>query len=155
MEFHIPRALKAEHDELHDELVRATKAGGQTGEAAKDVAQVLHQHFVKEEEYALPPLGLLTTLAEGKIDARMAAVLKMTDKLEAEMPQILAEHKSIVAVLQKLVAAATAEGRPEFARFAKKLMAHARMEEEVSYPTARLVGRYIKAVQAGAKAKAA
>jgi hypothetical protein len=60
MRFEIPIAMKAEHNELHEALVHATKAGGQTGEAAKAakaVAKVLHAHFVKEEEYALPPLG--------------------------------------------------------------------------------------------------
>jgi hypothetical protein len=42
----IPRPLKLEHAELHAELVGATKSGGKTGEAAKAVAKVLHNHFV-------------------------------------------------------------------------------------------------------------
>jgi hypothetical protein len=54
----IPEPLKEEHDELHGELVRATKEPGAVGEAAKQVARLLHPHFVAEEEYALPPLGL-------------------------------------------------------------------------------------------------
>ena len=32
MNFQIPPTLKAEHEELHGELTRATKAGGRTGE---------------------------------------------------------------------------------------------------------------------------
>lgn len=145
MNFQIPPALKAEHEELHGELVRATKAGGSTGEAAKAVAKLMHPHFVKEEEYALPPLGLLTALSKGKIESSMAEVLKMTDKLEAELPHMLAEHKDIVTALQRLVEAAKAESKPEYVRFAEKLMAHARTEEEVSYPTALLIGRFLKA----------
>ena len=112
MRFSIPTAMKAEHDELHSELVHATKAGGQTGEAAEAVAKVLHAHFVKEEEYALPPLGLLTALARGEFEPGMAEVLAMTDKLEAELPQMLAEHQQIVAALEKLVAAAKASSAP-------------------------------------------
>lgn len=146
MNFQIPPALKAEHEELHNDLVRATKAGGQTGEAAKAVARIMHPHFVKEEAYALPPLGLLTALSQGKLDAGMAEVLKLTDRLEAEMPQMLAEHKEIVAALQRLVEAAQAEGKPEHAHFAEKLMAHAHVEEDISYPTALLIGRYLKAM---------
>ncbi|HEY9506395.1 MAG TPA: hypothetical protein VIQ27_10510, partial [Gemmatimonadales bacterium] len=46
----IPAAMKAEHDEIHQRLVRATKAPGQTGAAARALAQVLHPHFVREEE---------------------------------------------------------------------------------------------------------
>jgi hypothetical protein len=145
MKFEIPTAMKAEHDELHSELVHATKAAGQTGEAAKVVAKVLHAHFVKEEEYALPPLGLLPALARGEFEPAMKEVLAMTDKLAAEMPQMLAEHKQIVAALEKLVAAAKAEQRSDVVNFAEKLMMHALTEEQVAYPTALLIGRYVKA----------
>ena len=61
-----PPSLKHEHEELHAELVSGTKAGGKTGAAAQAVARVLHAHFVKEEEYALPPLGLLAMLADSR-----------------------------------------------------------------------------------------
>ena len=54
------------------------------------------------------------------------------------------EHEEIVAALHTLMDAAKAESKSEFVDFAEKLMAHARMEEEVSYPTALLIGRYIK-----------
>jgi hypothetical protein len=86
MKFEIPKPMKIEHDELHADLVKTIKAGGQSGEAAKAVAKVLHNHFVKEVEYALPPLGLLVALSEGKFEPGMAGVLKMTGKLKAELP---------------------------------------------------------------------
>ena len=144
MKFEIPKPMKIEHDELHAELASATEAGGRTGEAAKAVAKVLHNHFVKEEEYALPPLGLLSPLSEGKFEPSMADVLKMTDKLEAELPIMLSEHKAIVAALEQLIEAARSENNPDTVRFAEKLILHARTEEQVSYPTALLIGRYVK-----------
>lgn len=144
MKFEIPKPMKIEHDELHADLVKAAKAGGQTGEAAKAVAKVLHNHFVKEEEYALPPLGLLVALSQGKFETSMADVLKMTDKLEAELPTMLSEHKDIVAALKKLTEAAKAENKPDIVHFAEKLMLHAQTEEQVAYPTALLIGRYVK-----------
>lgn len=139
-----PRPLKLEHEELHAALVQATKAGGKTGEAAKAVAKVLHHHFVKEEEFALPPIGLLSLLARGKIDKKMLGVLAMTDRLKAELGQMLREHKAVVAALKKLVAAAKKEKLPEHARFAEKLMLHAQTEEEVLYPAAILIGDFLK-----------
>jgi hypothetical protein len=145
MNFEIPASLKAEHEELHGELVLATKAGGRTGEAAKAVAKVMHPHFVKEEEYALPPLGLLRVLSKGKLEASMAEVLKLTDKLEADLPHMLSEHRDILIALQQLVEAAKTENKPDHAHFAEKLIAHAQTEEEISYPTALLIGRYLKA----------
>ena len=144
MTFTIPSPLKLEHEELHAELIRATQAGGRVGEAAKEVARVLHDHFVKEEEFALPPIGLLSSLARGEVDDNMKSVFGMTDRLKAELPKMLEEHKAVVAALEKLIVAAEAEKKPEHARFAKKLMLHAQTEEEVLYPAAVLIGEYLK-----------
>lgn len=144
MQLKTPEALKAEHEELHTELAGATKAGGKLGEAAKAVAAVLQPHFVKEEEYALPPLGLLSSLQEGHVTLEMVSVLSMTDKLKAELPEMLQEHKAIVAALKNLTEAAKEENKPEYARFADKLTLHAQTEEQVLYPAAILVGEYVK-----------
>lgn len=144
MKLSIPKPLKLEHEELHAELVTATKAGGRTGEAATAVAKVLHEHFVKEEEFALPPLGLLPALARGELDEDAENVLSMTDQLKSELSEMLEEHKVVVAALKNLIAAAEAEKKPEHARFAEKLMLHAQTEEEVLYPAAILVGEHLK-----------
>jgi len=144
MEFKTPISLKEEHEELHTMLRKATQLPGKTGEAAKTVAELMHPHFVKEEEYALPPLGLLPLLSSGKLSEEMKQVLSMTDKLKTELPEMLAEHKQIVAALEVLVKHSTAEHHAEVAEFAEKLMLHAQTEEEVSYPTAILIGEYIK-----------
>jgi hypothetical protein len=140
----IPESLKLEHEALHADLVRATKAGGKTGEAAKAVAKVLHEHFIKEEKIALPPIGLLASLVRGKVNPTMARVLAMTDRLKEELPKMLREHRAIVTLLKKLSAAARREKKPVHARFAEKLMLHAKAEEEVLYPAAILVGEYLK-----------
>ncbi len=155
MSFTIPQPLKDEHEELHAELAHATKAGGRTAEAARAVARLMHAHFEKEEAFALPPLGLLPDLAKGRMEPGLAAVLEMTDKLEAELPTMLSEHKEIVKALEKLIEAASAEGKPTHVHFAERLMAHAQTEEVVSYPAAILVGRYVRASLADPKVKAA
>ena len=66
----IPQALVAEHQMLHADLVRLTLQRGKVGEAARTIATLLHPHFVKEEEFALPPLGLLIEIAEGGDEGR-------------------------------------------------------------------------------------
>ena len=144
MEFKIPKPLKEEHVELHAELVKATQVKGKIGEAAKAVAQVLHPHFVKEEEYALPPLCLLRPLAEGKATPEMAGVFRMTDTLKSVLPQLLKEHQAIMDALKAMAETAEKEKKPEYARFAEKLMLHARTEEEVLYPATILIGEYLK-----------
>ncbi len=144
MQFNIPEPMKLEHEELHAELVKGTKEPGKLGEAAKAVAKVLHNHFVKEEEYAIPPLGLLQQLAQGNVSSEMQDVLAMTDKLKAELPTMLDEHKQIVSALQTLIAVAKRKGNRKYVRFAEKLMLHARTEEEVTYPTSILIGEFVK-----------
>jgi hypothetical protein len=146
MEFNIPSPLKGEHEELHEELAKATKVAGKIGDAARAVAQILHPHFVKEEEYALPPLGLLPRLAAGDVTPEMADVLALTERLKAELPQMLEEHKAIVAALSHLVEVAKQEHKLEYAHFAEKLMLHAQTEEEVLYPTATMIGEYLKLI---------
>jgi hypothetical protein len=144
MEFKIPQSLTSEHEELHSELTKATKIGGYVGDAAKVVAKTLHPHFVREEECALPPLGLLPLLAKGEISPDMKEALSMTDKLKAELPQMLEEHKSIVSALKGLSFAATKANKQEVVEFAEKLTLHAQMEEELLYPTTILIGEYLK-----------
>ena len=143
MKFTIPQPLQHEHEALHERLRQATQAGGEVGELARTLARLMHPHFVKEDQIALPPLGLLAPLARGEWNAEMAEVLTLTEQLEAELPQMLAEHQSIVAALNKLREAAARAGRGEIVAFAEALVEHARTEEEVMYPAAVLVGQVV------------
>ena len=66
MPLKIPEAMELEHEELHEALRKATRIRGKVGEAAKQVARVLHPHFVRENELALPVIGIAKELAEEK-----------------------------------------------------------------------------------------
>lgn len=140
----VPRTLRAEHRELHHELTRAMQAGGRTGEAARRVADLLHPHFVKEEEFALPPLAVLAALAKGMPLPDPGGVLERTERLKAEFAQLVREHDEIVRALQALILTAKADQKPDIVRFAEQLVLHAETEEEVLYPAAILVGEYLK-----------
>lgn len=62
------------------------------------------------------------------------------------------EHEELHTDLARLMgaggwtgeAAAKAEGKPDGVRFAEMLTAHAQGEEQITYPTARLIGLYVK-----------
>ena len=144
MKFTIPQSLQHEHEALHERLRQATQAGGEVGETAKALARLMHPHFVKEDQIALPPLGLLAALSRGEWNDEMADVLPLTDQLEAELPQMLAEHQTIVAALNKLSEAAARASRSDIVAFAEALAEHARTEEEVMYPAAVLVGQVVR-----------
>src|SRR5512135_957567 len=120
-----PPSLKHEHEELHADLVAATRAGGKTGLAAQAVAEALHPHFVKEEEYAMPPLGLLVQIAKGEVPQDSGAVIAMTDKLKRDIGHMLHEHKAVVIQLHRLMEEARNERRNEYVHLAERLILHA------------------------------
>lgn len=138
-----PQSLAAEHRELHEVLARASKESGGLGHAAVVLEKALAPHFKREEEIATPPLGLLPKLAREEATSDMRADLPMTDALERELPQMLKEHETIRQAVTKFRAAAVEAGRDEYVRFSDGLAAHARQEEEILYPAAILVGRYV------------
>jgi len=141
----IPQPLEAEHHEIHEALLEATRVPGRVGTAAKELAAVLDPHFERENEIALPPLGLLAPLAAGKTPAGLKEALAMTDALRKEMPRMLEEHKRIRAATEKLRAVAREEKASAQEQFAERLAAHARTEEAILYPAAILVGDIIRA----------
>jgi iron-sulfur cluster repair protein YtfE (RIC family) len=143
--FKTPQSIAHEHAEIHEALAKATGEAGELGAAARKLEAELAPHFRREEQIATPPLALLPALATGQATADLRAVLPMTDALEAELPQMLREHATIREANAALRAAAVAAGRGEYVRFADALAVHARQEEEILYPAAILIGRYVKA----------
>ncbi|MCC7177465.1 MAG: hemerythrin domain-containing protein [Acidobacteria bacterium] len=143
----IPESIRHEHDEIHSTLVEATKASGGVGTAARALAKVLDPHFVREEQIALPPLGLLAPLSAGTVvtEAVKSEALKMTDALRRELPRMLEEHQTIRKAVEGLRQAAVAENAQRYQQLAEQLAHHAQTEEEVLYPTAVLVGDLLRA----------
>lgn len=141
----IPRSLQTEHEEIHKALMEATRAPGRVGAAAKELAAVLDPHFERENQIALPPLGLLAPLAAGETPAGQQEALAMSDALRKELPRMLEEHKRIRAATEKLRAAARDEKAAVHEHLAEALASHARTEEEIMYPAAILVGDIIRA----------
>jgi hypothetical protein len=143
----IPESIRREHEAIHSALVAATRVPGAVGAAAKTLAEVLHPHFVREEQIALPPLGLLGPLSAGEAlpEAKVAAAGEMTAELRSEMPRMLDEHVRIRAAVDDLRTAAAAAGAGPQIELAEQLALHARTEEEVLYPAALLVGDWLRA----------
>lgn len=144
MKTRIPGSLKAEHHQLIKQFARATEEPGLLGREAREILNLLHAHFAKEERYAIPPLALLPKLAWGALSADMAEILPVTRRLKAELPLMLLEHKNISAALRRFLAEAQERGRSDYEDCAMALLLHAAQEEEVSYPAAVLVGEYLE-----------
>lgn len=140
----IPEGLRREHRGVHEELEWATKRPGRVGAAARELAKVLHPHFVREEQVALPPLALLVPMSRGERPANADAVLALTDTLRRELPTMLREHVAIHEATRRLRDVAAAAKDARVVRLADALAAHATQEEEVNYPAALLVGALLR-----------
>ena len=149
MSLQVPDSLQSGHDTLRAMLKRAMREPGRTGEAARAVAQVLDGHMMREEKFALRPLGLLKELARGETPAELADAALLVQSLKREIPQMLDEHRQIAELLRILAKEAQAEGKPDYVAFAEDLLVHAHVEEDVLYPAALLVGKYAAFVRGG------
>ncbi len=143
----IPSSLEKEHHELRSILERAVEEPGQLGESARRLADKVFPHFRREEEFALPPLGLLSVSGTGSL-AEVDEVIAMTDRLREEIASMLEDHVHIAKASNLFAASAEREGRDDYVAFADALTDHARMEEEIMYPAALLIGSYLRVQKA-------
>jgi len=144
MPLEIPESMKEEHEELHEELKKATEVPGEIGQAARKVAQILHPHFEKENELALPEIGVARELAEGKISPDFTAAKELCNRFSLEYPKMLQEHVDIVKALDELEKAAKTARKRNVVEFARKLKLHAETEEALTYPAALMIGKLLK-----------
>jgi hypothetical protein len=142
----IPEPMRIEHEAIHSRLDAATRAEGPVGAAARALARVLGPHFERENQIALPPLGLLETLAHGAEipPHQVTRALAMTDSLRAELPRMLEEHVHIDAAAKQLEEVARQHDNADVADLAHGLRMHARTEQAVHYPAALLVGTVLR-----------
>jgi hypothetical protein len=148
----MPDSLRIEHEQLRADLDQAIRIGGRIGEAAQALQSVLRPHFRREDDNVFLGLGLLHSVAQGKIAPGMYELIVKAEQLKKELPEMLAEHDQIRKALERLGQEATKEGRPQVAYFAAKLLHHARMEEEILYPAAIVLGEYLKSLLVPAEA---
>ena len=142
MPLQVPASLKNAHDALHAGLKHAMREPGHTGEVARKIMQLMDGHMLREEKFALRPLGLLKELGRGETPADLAEAARMVQGLKSEMPQMIDEHRQIAELLRILAREAEAEGKAEYVAFAGEMLVHAHVEEDVLYPAALLVGKY-------------
>lgn len=137
-----PPSLEKEHEEIWQLLIGVQHLSGKTGSIAEKVAKDLKAHIDKEESLALPLLGILKDIADGKLKngvAKRASLLG--SKLEKEYPGMLHGHRELRKFLERLKKVGAEEGHLTAVRFAEALEAHSKQEEEVFYPAAIVAGQ--------------
>lgn len=140
----IPTAIVSGHENLCAELKTVIALGGEIGEKAEILDEYMNFHFVKEEEYALPPLGLLLALSEGNWKLDPTEAIKMADIFQSKLAEMSEEHKNISRLLQDLKTVADKQNNSVAKQFVKNLLLHVNLEDQVLYPATILIGNYLK-----------
>lgn len=139
-----PQALLRGHKILFNDLGDIVSLGGDIGENAKLLADIARPHFKKEEEYALPPLSLLSALSEGNWEIESQAAVEMAERLHVKLLEMKNEHGTIRKILKKLNDIAENINNEKVKQFTNDLELHIEVEEQVLYPATIFVGEYLK-----------
>jgi iron-sulfur cluster repair protein YtfE (RIC family) len=145
----VPRTLAEEHVGIRRQLAHLVEEGGRTGEAARALARILLPHMDREDRLVFPALAILEGLARRTEEPDPAAVLRHHDDLKTALPGLLRDHGFIVGALEKLEATARAEHKEAVVDLSRRLIGHARLEEEILYPAAVLAGEYVRVTTVG------
>lgn len=140
----IPAVIKRDHEYLLSEIAKLALLQDSTGKAAVKLKELMQHHFKEEEDYVLPPLGLLPLLAEGKLPALSEEIISLTEKLKAQQNHMIAEHQLIKAFMDEMKQAAALENHPEVFSLEREISRHAANEEEIYYPAAILIGDFLQ-----------
>lgn len=140
----VPLSIKTEHQYLLDKIYKISLFQDSTGRVAIKLNDLMQHHFKEEEDYVFPPLGLLPLLSTGKLPEQSKEVIVFTEKLKSQLSHMSAEHQLIKAFMDELILAAAKENHPEIIEFEKEIHKHANAEEEILFPTAILIGEYLK-----------
>jgi hypothetical protein len=146
MQVQIPKSIHDEHEAIQADLLALCLKGSAVGKSARALASVLEPHFEREEQIALPPLGVLQSLATTTgVSPSALSIVPLSDSLRAELPVMLHDHRVVGAALLHLAAIGNALGDREVVALTRRLQQHARSEEEVLYPAAILAGEVVRA----------
>ena len=137
-----PASMEKEHQKIWQLLMSVQNLPGRTGSVAEKLAKDLKAHIDKEESLALPLLGILRPLVNGKLSRASAKrASSLYSQFEKVYPGMLHGHKELYRVLERLKKVGAEEGHLTAIRFAEALEKHSREEEDVLYPAAILAGR--------------
>ena len=139
-----PSSVESIHEDLLQLLLAVQRLPGKTGSYAEEVGKHLQDHMNREDEVALPLLGLVQEAADGHVSPRAAArASSLYVRMRKDYPRLSREDKELVRMTEKLRKFGFEEGHPTAIRFADNLEQHCLQDDQLHYPTALLVGRIV------------
>jgi hypothetical protein len=142
----VPQSIRLEHAAIVERLTKEAAKGGVSAAIAQRALVLIKAHFAKEEEFVLPPLGLLDQLSAGgqPTDSVKSAAIDMIERAKASKDSLQEDEVQITSIMNDLVQAATRADETDLAAFASNVAAHNLGEIEVLEPATILIGDYLR-----------
>lgn len=141
----IPPSIHFDHEQTIAQLAALAGKPAPVGPEARAVLDLMEPHMLRHEAAVLPALALLPLIAEGKASPDMKWALLMADRVKAGRQQDLQEQQQITVQLSRLGSAAQQANDADAFRTAQQIAADLLRENEVTEPTAILIGEYLRA----------
>ena len=91
----------------------------------------------------MPLLGALRPLSDGKAIRNPSEAMSLHKRFSSDYPRMLKEHAQVKKLIERARTAA-AKGKGSVVAVMDELEHHAKVEEEVLYPAAMLVGAFAR-----------
>lgn len=140
-----PQAIQISQKEMLEQLTNLSHRKGAVGMEAARALALVKRHVAREQEFILPPLSLLPSLADGRVTPDMAWALPMIDRVRTEREAIFEEHTRITDALSALALAATRAHDTATKEFAESAAADSLADLEILEPTLLLIGDTLRA----------
>jgi hypothetical protein len=141
----VPQSIRLQHEQIVTRLDHfAQSKDKDMAAAAQKAAAFLKQHYAKEEQFVLAPLGLLPRIAKGEISKDMEPAIAMADRTKSAQSEFENDHIKITALMNELIAVGKKRKNDELVRLATRVAAQSLNDIEVAQPTAILIGDYVR-----------
>lgn len=141
----IPQYERVEQAGYLGYLRTLAKRTSPTGPAAQAVLDVLVPKLARLNAFVLPPLVLLSALADGEVTPDMRWAVAMADRAKAEHEALRQSHVDLKKALLALRDAAAAEGDTHTVGFTADLIDDDLSDQEIDEPLSILIGEILRA----------
>jgi hypothetical protein len=141
----VPQSIRLQHEQIISRLNHfAQSKDKESAAAAQKAADILKEHYAKEEQFVLPPLGLLPRIAKGEVSRDMEPAIAMANRTKSALPDFENDHIKITSLMNELIAVGKKKKNEELVRLATRVAAQSLNDIEVNQPTTILIGDYVR-----------
>ena len=141
----IPQSIRVQHEQILSRLDHfAGEKDNELAAAAKKAAAFLKEHYGKEGQFALPPLGLLARISQGEVSKDMEPAIAMADRTKSARSDFGNDHVRITSLMNELIEVGKKKKNEELVALATRVAAQSLNDIEVNQPTTILIGDYLR-----------